>query len=531
MKMVGNRVIVLLKKLVLLSLITLLLHCEPEWTNPLEVDEELKFTPEIKELKQTENHDILIVLNRVYSDSVELQFEREENEIYVPVKLSRYNLYSYIDSVFDKEVPHRFRYRYRVKKGDYTTEYSVSKGIDYSGDYLYGPVGVQKRVIELRGVQLRWRDRSQREEYYIIERDAGGGYEEIAELPANSESYLDSISGVYNPPLYLRYRIYARRGEVKSEALEYEVEYSGLGSPGNLRIADSSSWNFTIEWEDNSNIEDGYIVERSKDGLGYEEVARLSANSRSYTEVIEEEGSYSYRVRAYKGSYYSGYSNEVSITIKSLVPTKGLIAYYPFNGNANDESGNGNHGVVYGNATVNGVLIIGDNAEDRVSLPYNVLDGLKDFSFSAKLKINTLHSSGRIPLNCWLSGARNSEANALILAYSKNDNAWTVNINNVGKIFAKNGIIEDLKFHHIVIIRHFSTAYLYIDGVKIGNGIQVSNDVLSVDPGGVIIGQEQDVVSGSFEKDQSWAGEIDNIRIYNRALNENEISAIFRKDG
>ena len=26
----------------------------------------------------------------------------------------------------------------------------------------------------------------------------------------------------------------------------------------------------------------------------------------------------------------------------------GLIAYYPFNGNANDESGNGNHGIVYG---------------------------------------------------------------------------------------------------------------------------------------------------------------------------------------
>lgn len=25
--------------------------------------------------------------------------------------------------------------------------------------------------------------------------------------------------------------------------------------------------------------------------------------------------------------------------------TKGLVAYYPFNGNANDESGNGNHGV------------------------------------------------------------------------------------------------------------------------------------------------------------------------------------------
>jgi hypothetical protein len=28
--------------------------------------------------------------------------------------------------------------------------------------------------------------------------------------------------------------------------------------------------------------------------------------------------------------------------------TTGLVAYYPFNGNANDASGNGNNGTVYG---------------------------------------------------------------------------------------------------------------------------------------------------------------------------------------
>ena len=30
-----------------------------------------------------------------------------------------------------------------------------------------------------------------------------------------------------------------------------------------------------------------------------------------------------------------------------------LVAYWPFNGNANDESGNGNHGAIHGNATLN----------------------------------------------------------------------------------------------------------------------------------------------------------------------------------
>ena len=41
--------------------------------------------------------------------------------------------------------------------------------------------------------------------------------------------------------------------------------------------------------------------------------------------------------------------------VPSYVPTDGLVGYWPFNGNANDESGNGNDG------TVNGVVL----SEDR----------------------------------------------------------------------------------------------------------------------------------------------------------------------
>jgi hypothetical protein len=32
--------------------------------------------------------------------------------------------------------------------------------------------------------------------------------------------------------------------------------------------------------------------------------------------------------------------------VPSYVPTNGLVGYWPFNGNANDESGNGNNGTV-----------------------------------------------------------------------------------------------------------------------------------------------------------------------------------------
>ena len=44
----------------------------------------------------------------------------------------------------------------------------------------------------------------------------------------------------------------------------------------------------------------------------------------------------------------------ISQDLPSYVPADGLVAYYPFNGNANDESGNGNHG------TVNGAILTSD---------------------------------------------------------------------------------------------------------------------------------------------------------------------------
>ena len=41
-------------------------------------------------------------------------------------------------------------------------------------------------------------------------------------------------------------------------------------------------------------------------------------------------------------------SVSLAAQVPSYVPTDGLVAWYPFNGNANDESGNGNNGSVSG---------------------------------------------------------------------------------------------------------------------------------------------------------------------------------------
>ena len=70
--------------------------------------------------------------------------------------------------------------------------------------------------------------------------------------------------------------------------------------------------------------------------------------------------------------------------------TQGLVAYYPFNDNANDESGNGNNGINHGAVFTNGVCIISGNSGELGSDKYveipNFIDGLTQLSISIRVK-------------------------------------------------------------------------------------------------------------------------------------------------
>jgi PKD repeat protein len=76
--------------------------------------------------------------------------------------------------------------------------------------------------------------------------------------------------------------------------------------------------------------------------------------------------------------------------------SKGLVAYYPFNGNANDESGNGNHGVVHGASLASdrfgkfNSAFKFDGLESYIEIPdSSSLDFTSEFSLSVWVNSNT----------------------------------------------------------------------------------------------------------------------------------------------
>jgi len=224
-------------------------------------------------------------------------------------------------------------------------------------------------------------------------------------------------------------------------------------------------------------------------------------------------------------------ANSLSKTIdviitKSSVPTEGLIAYYPFNGNANDESGNGNDGVLMGGAAAIQTLVIGHNALDHLILPNSIVDGLIDFTFSGSIKIHTINA-----YNVFLSCARSDNShNELVFGYSAPNSKWHSNFQGNVHYFGTNTVIEDMDWHHIVFMRRSPDAFLYIDGVLISSIEPIGSNSLSVANGGFIIGQEQDNVGGGFVTNESLSGELDNLRIYNRDLTDDEILQIYEAD-
>jgi len=207
-----------------------------------------------------------------------------------------------------------------------------------------------------------------------------------------------------------------------------------------------------------------------------------------------------------------------STTRPRSVPTAGLLSHQTFDGDATDQSGNGNHGTLAGSAVASGALVLGDNGTDLLSLPGSVMDGLENFTIAAWLRLDVLRGGSHE----MVSGANAAEDNALIFWYAESSGDWRFGINDASSAFPGDTRIEDGAWHHVSLTRAATTARLYLDGVELGS-TPVIGDVLDIDPGGLVFGQDQDVVGGAYEPGESWAGAMDNLRIYNRALSASEV--------
>src|SRR6266446_2348635 len=197
----------------------------------------------------------------------------------------------------------------------------------------------------------------------------------------------------------------------------------------------------------------------------------------------------------------------------------GLVAYYPFNGNADDESGNGNQGTVSG-ATI---------STDRFGIPngayYFAGDG-SDISISDSPSLDITNA---LTLSAWIKIEAGGVAQPRILEkhvfdLGLSDTSGTpqlfLNIQNYpsGGASIITAPLHSGQWIFVAGTYDRQTLRLYTNGILAAQTIAT----VPIDVNSLPIGIGQNLESGA-----DWfKGYIDDVRIYNRALSSTEVAQL-----
>jgi hypothetical protein len=297
-------------------------------------------------------------------------------------------------------------------------------------------------------------------------------------------------------------------------------DIKALLAPTNLKAQAISSAQIILSWKDTSTAELGFKIERKTVGGDFSLIGSVGANSNSYTDNgLTKSTAYTYRIFPYNANQNGGYSNDATDTTFPDI-TSGLVAYYPFSGNAGDSSGNSNHG------TVNGATLTSDRFgninkayefnNNTITVPHNSSLGFtQDKAFSVSL---WAFRTGTQPVQ-HLIGKRPSRSGTFNWQIAIDTRSYSGFGFNGGLSFTPIGIITNKDFIlgswiHIVGIYSSNLWKIYENGKLVGlkEVIIFANDS-NVE---MTIGN-----SGNYEP---FYGKLDDIRIYNRALNQDEIN-------
>lgn len=258
-----------------------------------------------------------------------------------------------------------------------------------------------------------------------------------------------------------------------------------------------------------------------------------------------------------------------TVPMNSSIRTDGLVAYYPFNGNANDESGNGNHGILEGNKNVP------ELTTDRHGKANSAYDfgGYYNYNWIKVPNSETLIFDKEMTISFWIqqsefagmdgwmeysttgpgfaavckAGDGNATLPGLYIMTGKgsNGNGISVSTNNSnGNAYYQSNWnhnfgankddyqLGDWLFISLVV--NNTDKILYLNGVEVArDGLNREANFSSMNEQNLYIG----IMAGG-NMTYSWSfgawfpfyGKIDDVRIYKRALTESEIKALYQFD-
>jgi len=215
------------------------------------------------------------------------------------------------------------------------------------------PSNLAATAVSSSQINLTWGDNSNNEQGFKIQRKTGtsGTWLQIATVAANVRSY-QNTGLLPNTTYYYRVFAYNTAGDSPySNTASAATPDVAPAPPSNLTAGVLSSSQINLAWNDNSNNEQGFKIERKTGASGiWSQFGTVAANVRSYQNTgLSAATLYYYRVRAYNSIGDSSYSNQASATTRDVSPVapSNLTATAVFssqinlawNDNSNNEQG------------------------------------------------------------------------------------------------------------------------------------------------------------------------------------------------
>lgn len=292
-----------------------------------------------------------------------------------------------------------------------------------------------------------------------------------------------------------------------------------------------------LSWTDNSNNEDGFKIEQKIGAGTFTQIATVGANVNTYNNTGLAAGTtYTYRVSTYNSAGNSAYTPEVQAATQSSngLPIDNVAAYYPFNGNANDVSGNGKNG------TNTGAVLTSDRL-GKANAAY-FFDGKTNV---IKLPKTILPNNTSYAISLWIKPAGNhtttDESQQLVdlrgqyyiqIPYFQPGSATVPNSVRFGtmdassvrtQLMSNNGAVPVNQWIHIVANYSNNIQELYLNGILVKSA--------SAQPAGPASNANNTLGKDVSTANQSWFyGVMDEVIIYKRGLTSGEVQALYNRE-
>ena len=253
-------------------------------------------------------------------------------------------------------------------------------------------------------------------------------------------------------------------------------------------------------------------------------------------------------------SLFSCKKDEESINYNSILKN-GLVAYYPFNGNANDESGNGINGTNNGASLTNGRFNINNSAynfpnKGVIRTNKAITNVVNNFTISVWALTKT-----QAPIKKQgFSSGNNGDVDGPPIVHPTHGSTWDSQSAGVGIIFGNNQIqiIEHaagyvfyplvfsgnfVGWNHIILTYENHIPKLYLNGKLVATGL--ASSMPSIRPSNGFDSFQEYSESGfgksfypsvAFNSTRQFEGIIDDYAIWNRLLNSEEIKFLYEND-